>query len=41
MALFALLVVYCLFIPSSWTQQALEGFEQRASPEVLSREVAL
>ena len=29
-ALFAVLVVFCLFIPSGWSQQALEGFEQRA-----------
>jgi phosphatidylglycerol---prolipoprotein diacylglyceryl transferase len=31
MALFAVLVVSCLFIPSGWTQQALEGFEQRTT----------
>jgi phosphatidylglycerol---prolipoprotein diacylglyceryl transferase len=31
MALFAVLVVFCLFIPSGWTQQALEDFEQRVS----------
>jgi len=30
MALFAALVVSCLFIPSGWTQQALEGSKQRA-----------
>ena len=30
MALFAALVISCLFIPSGWTRQALEGFEQRA-----------
>jgi hypothetical protein len=30
-ALFAVLVVSCLFIPSGWTQQALAGFEQRAT----------
>jgi phosphatidylglycerol:prolipoprotein diacylglycerol transferase len=30
-ALFAVLVIFCLFIPSGWTQQALDGFEQRMS----------
>jgi phosphatidylglycerol:prolipoprotein diacylglycerol transferase len=30
-ALLAVLVVSCLFLPSGWTQQALEGFEQRVS----------
>lgn len=30
-ALFAALVVSCLFIPSGWTRQALEGFEPRAT----------
>ena len=30
-ALFAVLVVSCLFIPSGWTQQTLAGFEQRAT----------
>ncbi|HEX2098211.1 MAG TPA: hypothetical protein VHF46_04060 [Rubrobacteraceae bacterium] len=29
--LFAVLVVSCLFIPSGWAQQALEGFEQRTT----------
>lgn len=31
MALFAVLVVSCVFIPSGWTQQALEGFEQQTT----------
>jgi hypothetical protein len=31
MTLFAVLVVSCLFIPSGWTQRALEGFEQRTT----------
>jgi hypothetical protein len=30
MALFAALVVSCLFSPSGWTQQALEGSKHRA-----------